>query len=155
MTKEKIFEAIGDIDEKYLEESENYRTKMKRAWIGTLAACLAVIIGLGASLPFLKDISFPFSSSTTLPTLIPPQKTYTVLETDMSSDSNIGANHRAELKIKTAEIENISKKGSTGKIKINGVSFNGTYKNRTLYFVFRASFALNCEIVHYFIFMRK
>lgn len=33
MTKEKIFDAIGDIDEKYLEESENYRTKMKRAWI--------------------------------------------------------------------------------------------------------------------------
>ena len=70
MKNTELFEALGGIDEKFLEESENYRGKKSRAWIGALAACLAAVIALSASFPVLMKMN-----GHETPTVVPTSNT--------------------------------------------------------------------------------
>jgi len=55
-------------------------------------------------------------------------KTYTVLETDMSSDSNIGAKHSVEFKLNFSDIKDNSKKDITKEITFENMTFTGKYQ---------------------------
>lgn len=49
---EYLFSAIGEIDDRFLEEAVSYRrpVRRKKYWIGVLAACLAVVLALSSML---------------------------------------------------------------------------------------------------------
>lgn len=48
MKNEKLYEVLGDINEKYVKEAREYRNTKKSIWIkwGAMAACLCLMIGL-------------------------------------------------------------------------------------------------------------
>lgn len=48
MTSEKLYEILGDIDERYVEEAQEYHKVRKPAWLkwGAAAACLCLVAGL-------------------------------------------------------------------------------------------------------------
>lgn len=47
MTEERLYEAIGELDEKYVKNAREYKRKRKSAWMkwGAMVACLCVVIG--------------------------------------------------------------------------------------------------------------
>ena len=55
MKKEKLFEAIGDINEDYVNEArKDSKKKVRSIWIkvGALAACLCLVVGLATIFPW-------------------------------------------------------------------------------------------------------
>lgn len=51
MTNEKLYEVLGDINEKHVKEAREYRQTKKPVWLkwGAMAACLCLVVGLAIS----------------------------------------------------------------------------------------------------------
>ncbi|OUO27439.1 hypothetical protein B5F88_18970, partial [Flavonifractor sp. An306] len=49
MTNEKLYEVLGDINEKHISEARAYHKAKKPGWVkwGTMAACLCFVICIG------------------------------------------------------------------------------------------------------------
>ena len=57
MTNEKLYEVLGDINEKHINEARAYHRAKKPGWVkwGTMAACLVVCIGSYIAYNFIPD----------------------------------------------------------------------------------------------------
>jgi len=53
---EKLFSAIGEIDDELLYEAQTYRKKRKIGHLGVLAACLALVIVIAIALPLINRL---------------------------------------------------------------------------------------------------
>lgn len=55
MTNEKLYEVLGDINEKHVKEAREYRKAKKPVWLkwGAMAACLCLVLGL--AIPMLMN----------------------------------------------------------------------------------------------------
>ena len=69
MTNEKLYEVLGDINEKHVKEAREYRKTKKPVWLkwGAMAACLCLVI-VGAVLP-MTNSDTPTHSQDELPSV--------------------------------------------------------------------------------------
>lgn len=66
MTNEKLYEVLGDINEKHVKEAREYRKAKKPVWLkwGAMAACLCLVVGLTTVIPSLLKEEDPEQHST-------------------------------------------------------------------------------------------
>ena len=59
MTNEKLYEVLGDINEKHVKEAREYRKTKKPVWLkwGAMAACLCLVVGI--AIPVLNPKGGP------------------------------------------------------------------------------------------------
>ena len=70
------------------------------------------------------------NTATTSPPINITPKTYTVLETSLSSDSSAaGVKHKSEIDLEVLTLQEEAKKDSTAQVTINGTNFTGVYKD--------------------------
>jgi len=97
MKNEKLYEVLGDINEKHIKEAREYHKAKKSVWLkwGAMAACLIVAL---IAVPVLQNISAP---SPTI-SLIVNQTDYTEPSMDLDGTSYAGISE-AELNIVKTE----------------------------------------------------
>lgn len=64
---ERLLEAIGEIDEKYVEESDKFTKNSNKAWLGITAAAACALVVAGVGVRFLNSggINLPYGETTT------------------------------------------------------------------------------------------
>ena len=59
MKKERLFNIVGEIDDKYVEESVSKKSALERWKIAAVAACLVLVVGISLTLGLLGGKESP------------------------------------------------------------------------------------------------
>lgn len=132
MKSEKFLEALGDINERYVEEVRCYKMKKRIGvkWLVAIAACMAIAVSAFPVVKYIEGAAMGSTSQTLSPNLGASGK-FTVLEdvTYYENENKIG-NHKAEIDLFSniaisTDNDKVNTKASTDFL---GKTWTATYK---------------------------